>query len=71
MVPNNDGDNNDDEDEKRRMKDKFGAGVVDGKRVTLCCIDLQIPKGSLVAIVGKVGSGKSTLLSSILNETEK
>uniref|UniRef100_A0A7S3G695 Uncharacterized protein n=1 Tax=Palpitomonas bilix TaxID=652834 RepID=A0A7S3G695_9EUKA len=30
--------------------------------------DLVIPKGKLVAVVGKVGSGKSSLLSSILGE---
>ena len=34
-------------------------------------INLNIPKGSLVAVVGQVGCGKSTLLSSLLGETEK
>ena len=34
-------------------------------------ISLNIPTGSLVAIVGQVGCGKSTLLSAILGETEK
>ena len=33
-------------------------------------ISLEIPKGSLVAIVGQVGSGKSSLLSAILGEME-
>ena len=34
-------------------------------------INLNIPKGSLIAVVGQVGSGKSTLLSALLGETEK
>ena len=33
-------------------------------------IDINIPEGSLVAIVGRVGSGKSSLLSAILGEME-
>lgn len=37
----------------------------------LCSISLNIPSGSLVAVVGQVGSGKSSLLSAILGETEK
>ena len=36
-----------------------------------CRINLNIPSGSLVAVVGQVGCGKSTLLSSLLGETEK
>ncbi|KAL9964380.1 hypothetical protein ACROYT_G028012 [Oculina patagonica] len=34
-------------------------------------INLDIPDGSLVAVVGSVGSGKSSLLSAFLGETEK
>ncbi|XP_048588131.1 multidrug resistance-associated protein 1 [Nematostella vectensis] len=34
-------------------------------------INLNIPEGSLVAVVGQVGCGKSTLLSALLGETEK
>ncbi|KAK3724345.1 hypothetical protein QZH41_010856, partial [Actinostola sp. cb2023] len=36
-----------------------------------CNINLNIPTGSLVAVVGQVGCGKSTLLSALLGETEK
>ena len=39
--------------------------------VLLFSISLNIPSGSLVAVVGQVGSGKSSLLSAILGETEK
>ncbi|KAK3091915.1 hypothetical protein FSP39_023706 [Pinctada imbricata] len=38
---------------------------------TLSNISLEIPEGSLVAVVGSVGSGKSSLLSAILGEMEK
>ncbi|XP_015755731.1 PREDICTED: canalicular multispecific organic anion transporter 2-like, partial [Acropora digitifera] len=34
-------------------------------------VSVNIPKGSLVAVVGQVGCGKSTLLSALLGETEK
>ncbi|XP_068732556.1 multidrug resistance-associated protein 1-like [Montipora capricornis] len=34
-------------------------------------INVNIPSGSLVAVVGSVGCGKSTLLSAFLGETEK
>ncbi|XP_053376881.1 multidrug resistance-associated protein 1-like [Mercenaria mercenaria] len=34
-------------------------------------INMTVPKGSLVAVVGTVGSGKSSLLSAILGEIEK
>ena len=36
-----------------------------------CSININIPSGSLVAVVGQVGCGKSTLLSALLGETEK
>ena len=38
---------------------------------TLKNIDLEIPHGKLVALVGSVGSGKSSLLSGILGDMEK
>jgi ABC-type cobalamin/Fe3+-siderophores transport system ATPase subunit len=31
-------------------------------------VDLRIPKGALVCVVGPVGSGKSSLLSALLGE---
>uniref|UniRef100_A0A8C7VWD8 ABC-type glutathione-S-conjugate transporter n=1 Tax=Oncorhynchus mykiss TaxID=8022 RepID=A0A8C7VWD8_ONCMY len=34
-------------------------------------INVGVPQGSLVAVVGHVGSGKSSLLSAMLGETEK
>ncbi|XP_021347158.1 multidrug resistance-associated protein 1-like [Mizuhopecten yessoensis] len=38
---------------------------------TLRNINLEIPKGSLVAVVGIVGSGKSSLISAVLGELER
>ncbi|XP_060803850.1 multidrug resistance-associated protein 1 isoform X3 [Amyelois transitella] len=38
---------------------------------TLKNINVEIPKGSLVAVVGAVGSGKSSLLSALLGEMNK
>lgn len=34
-------------------------------------VDLNVSKGSLIAVVGRVGSGKSSLLSALLGEMEK
>ena len=36
-----------------------------------CSVNMNIPSGSLVAVVGHVGCGKTTLLSALLGETEK
>ncbi|KAJ3255913.1 hypothetical protein HK103_005829 [Boothiomyces macroporosus] len=41
------------------------------KSVGIKNINIKIPKGKLVAIVGAVGSGKSTLLNSLIGETRK
>ena len=35
---------------------------------TLAGVNLSIPSGSLVMIIGKVGSGKTSLLASMINE---
>ncbi|XP_059177525.1 multidrug resistance-associated protein 1-like [Physella acuta] len=43
-------------------------GWTTNSEATLKNICLQVPKGSLVAVVGMVGSGKSSLLSAILGE---
>ncbi|XP_059177498.1 multidrug resistance-associated protein 1-like [Physella acuta] len=43
-------------------------GWTSNSEPTLKNICLQVPKGSLVAVVGMVGSGKSSLLSAILGE---
>ena len=36
-----------------------------------CSINVSVPKGNLVAVVGSVGCGKSSLVSAILGEMEK
>lgn len=38
---------------------------------TLHSLNIQIPKGALVAVVGPVGCGKSSLVSALLGEMEK
>ncbi|CAB3223730.1 unnamed protein product [Arctia plantaginis] len=38
---------------------------------TLTNLNLQIPRGSLVAVVGAVGTGKSSLLAALLGEMDK
>ncbi|KAF7792645.1 hypothetical protein EIP86_003742 [Pleurotus ostreatoroseus] len=45
--------------------------IVDDKPFELADLKLQIPKGSFVAIVGRVGSGKSSLLQSLIGEMRK
>ncbi|KAF9582973.1 hypothetical protein BGW38_010496 [Lunasporangiospora selenospora] len=41
------------------------------KRPVLSNINLQIPEGSLTAVVGRIGQGKSSLLSAIMGEMYK
>nr|XP_019586530.1 PREDICTED: canalicular multispecific organic anion transporter 2 isoform X1 [Rhinolophus sinicus] len=38
---------------------------------TLHSLDIQVPKGALVAVVGPVGCGKTSLVSALLGEMEK
>lgn len=45
--------------------------VPEAEEVTLTNINLEIPRGALVTVVGKVGSGKSSLLASLLGEMPK
>uniref|UniRef100_A0AAY4BSE5 Multidrug resistance-associated protein 1 n=1 Tax=Denticeps clupeoides TaxID=299321 RepID=A0AAY4BSE5_9TELE len=44
---------------------------VNRKAIAGCEINVLIPEGSLVAVVGHVGSGKSSLLSALLGEMHK
>lgn len=39
--------------------------------VCVCRLNVCIPEGFLVAVVGHVGSGKSSLLSALLGEMDK
>ncbi|KAI1280800.1 Multidrug resistance-associated protein 1 [Halotydeus destructor] len=43
----------------------------DDLNVTLKNVNLHVPKGSFLAIVGNVGTGKSSLLSALLGEMDK
>jgi ABC-type protease/lipase transport system fused ATPase/permease subunit len=43
----------------------------EAENMTLTNINLHIPRGALVTVVGKVGSGKSSLLASLLGEMPK
>ena len=49
---------------------KEGTFAWGNDKVHLSGINLNIPKGSLVAIVGQVGSGKSSLLHAMLGEMD-
>lgn len=39
--------------------------------ISVCSINLTIPKGQLIAVVGTVGAGKSSVISAMLGEMEK
>lgn len=57
------------DNEKKIVKIKKGKFQWDGsEKVTLTIDDLEIPKGTLLAVVGDIGSGKSSFLSAILGE---
>ncbi|CAD6567059.1 MAG: hypothetical protein TREMPRED_003289 [Tremellales sp. Tagirdzhanova-0007] len=43
----------------------------DGIPFSLRNIDLQVPRGALVCIVGRVGTGKTALLSGLINEMKQ
>ncbi|KAI0674258.1 multidrug resistance-associated ABC transporter [Trametes maxima] len=47
------------------------ANETEEKPFTLKDVKLKIPKGSFVAIVGRVGSGKSSLLQALIGEMRK
>lgn len=65
-------------DHKTLARSQNSISVVDGvfswsrsEKATLKRLNVCIPDGSLVAVVGHVGSGKSSLLSALLGEMEK
>ena len=54
-----------------RKDSALGEGDSEHKRAdipTLAGVNLSVPAGSLVMIIGKVGSGKTSLLASMINE---
>lgn len=53
------------------VKDGIFMWEKTNSKPTLTDINVNVPKGGLVAVVGMVGSGKSSLLSSMLGEMEK
>ncbi|KAI5122830.1 hypothetical protein M0805_003125 [Coniferiporia weirii] len=53
------------------VKDIVEAGKADEKPFALTGLELRVPKGAFVAIVGRVGSGKSSLLQSLVGEMRK
>uniref|UniRef100_A0AAQ4PSX5 ATP-binding cassette, sub-family C (CFTR/MRP), member 3 n=1 Tax=Gasterosteus aculeatus aculeatus TaxID=481459 RepID=A0AAQ4PSX5_GASAC len=65
-------------DRKNTKKSKFAVTVVNGKFTwskedppILHNINVMVPQGSLLAVVGHVGCGKSSLISALLGEVEK
>ncbi|KAL4559871.1 hypothetical protein LXL04_032017 [Taraxacum kok-saghyz] len=50
------------------LKDVCSSWSSNVEEVILDHVNLSIPKGSLVAVIGEVGSGKSSLLNTILGE---
>ncbi|KAJ3290611.1 hypothetical protein HDU76_007375, partial [Blyttiomyces sp. JEL0837] len=57
-----------DEEKGIELRDVVASASPSIDRITLRNIDISIPKGALVAIVGSVGSGKSSLLSAIVGQ---
>ncbi|KAG8182126.1 hypothetical protein JTE90_002620 [Oedothorax gibbosus] len=60
--------NNPNKGEVLTVKDASFSWSTDNDERTLKNINLNVPKGKLVAIIGPVGSGKSSLLSAVLGE---
>ncbi|KAM9424656.1 LOW QUALITY PROTEIN: ATP-binding cassette sub-family C member 3 [Pholidichthys leucotaenia] len=64
--------------DRQNMGTKYSVTVVNGKFTwakedppVLHNINVMVPQGSLLAVVGHVGSGKSSLVSALLGEMEK
>uniref|UniRef100_A0A7N8YLG0 ATP-binding cassette, sub-family C (CFTR/MRP), member 3 n=1 Tax=Mastacembelus armatus TaxID=205130 RepID=A0A7N8YLG0_9TELE len=62
----------------RKVMSRFSLTVVNGKFTwakedppVLHSINMMVPQGSLLAVVGHVGCGKSSLISALLGEMEK
>uniref|UniRef100_A0A8B9TR09 ABC-type glutathione-S-conjugate transporter n=1 Tax=Anas platyrhynchos TaxID=8839 RepID=A0A8B9TR09_ANAPL len=53
------------------LNPKSGQRLIEVGCSFLYRIDLTVPQGSLIAIVGQVGAGKSSLLSALLGELEQ
>ena len=50
---------------------RVGANQDDEKPFELKGLDFAVPKGSFIAIVGRVGSGKSSILQALIGEMRK
>ncbi|KAG0212688.1 Multidrug resistance-associated protein 1 [Mortierella sp. NVP41] len=62
------------EDERQPLlsgSNKASSSTSTPGRPTLANINLQIPDGSLTAVVGRIGQGKSSLLSALMGEMYK
>ncbi|KAK7134168.1 hypothetical protein R3I93_017543 [Phoxinus phoxinus] len=64
--------------DRRNTASEYAVTVVNGKfawakqdQVTLDNINVLVPQGSLLAVVGHVGCGKTSLVSALLGEMEK
>ncbi|KAG8182128.1 hypothetical protein JTE90_002622 [Oedothorax gibbosus] len=63
--------NNPEKGEVLTMKEASFSWSTDNGECTLKNINLSVPKGKLIAVIGPVGSGKSSLISAILGEMSK
>ena len=69
---NSDNGNKEEEKDQEVEEDKLiDISESPSPKVTLSGVDLKVPKGSLVAVVGRVGSAKSSLLSAILGDMDR
>ncbi|KAF9921984.1 hypothetical protein FBU30_007941 [Linnemannia zychae] len=73
LTSSNEGDENDEraKQEESSIESHISAHSEEKGTFGLKNIDLKIPRGQLVAIVGAVGSGKSSLLNALVGEMKK